>query len=366
MSVPEGIAPLVGFPPLLRAHGFAVAPDQTIGFVAAVGLLGPRHMEDIRRAAVALLAPPPERRAEFDALFARHFLGRTLAVPLPSDAPGEETRVEEDGAGWTEPPEPEAANEAGLEAARAEILGLRGFAAVPEAGALRRLRREAPARLPRRRARRLRPGRGRTVDARRALREAARRGGEVLTLPRRKRVTRQRRLLLLIDVSGSMKDRTDTHLRLAHALLRAAEAGECFTLGTRLTRVSRALRLRHPDQALRAAAALVADWDGGTRLGDALGAFLAVPRFAGFARGAAVVVLSDGLERGDPAALVAATQRLARLAWRLVWLTPLASDPAFRPETGALGAMLPHLHRLGSAASAAAIVDEVLALEDPR
>ncbi len=111
---------------------------------------------------------------------------------------------------------------------------------------------------------------------------------------------------------------------------------EVFTFGTRLTRVTRPLRLKRREQALTAAAHLVSDWDGGTRIGDALQAFLAVPRFAGYARGAAVIVVSDGLERGDVAALRDAVAKLSRRAWRLSWLTPLATGPGFTPQTEAL------------------------------
>ena len=136
-----------------------------------------------------------------------------------------------------------------------------------------------------------------------------------------------------------MKEHTEHALRFAHALFRAAERMECFTLGTRLTRVTGALRQRVPDRALDKASSLAPDWDGGTRIGDALQAFLSVPRFVGLARGAAVVVLSDGLERGDSDAMVEAVRRLSRLAWRVSWLTPLAADAGFRPETAALAAV---------------------------
>jgi uncharacterized protein with von Willebrand factor type A (vWA) domain len=169
-------------------------------------------------------------------------------------------------------------------------------------------------------------------------------------------------VLLLIDVSGSMKDQTDGYLRFAHALARATDRVEVFTLGTRLTRISRALRGRNRDQALALASTLVADWDGGTRLGDALQAFLAVPRFAGFARGALVVILSDGLERGDPEALTDAVERLSRLAWATLWLNPLASGDA-RPETEALTAILPFIDRMGDGSSPQRLCAEVLGFE---
>ena len=187
-----------------------------------------------------------------------------------------------------------------------------------------------------------------------------RHGGDTLVLPWRRRRLRHRRILLLIDVSGSMKEHTETALRFAHALHHAAERMEGFTLGTRLTRITGALRLRNPEAALAKASALVPDFDGGTRIGDALAAFLSVPRFAGFARGAAVVVLSDGLERGGPDAMTAAVARLSRLAWRVSWLTPLAADPEFRPETTALAAVAPYLDDLGDGASPGALCRHML------
>jgi uncharacterized protein with von Willebrand factor type A (vWA) domain len=165
---------------------------------------------------------------------------------------------------------------------------------------------------------------------------------------------------MLLDVSGSMKVGTDGSLRLAHALVRGADRAEVFTLGTRLTRVTAALRHRSRERALELASGLVADWDGGTRLGDALAVFLSVPRFASFARGALVIVVSDGLERGGPEALVAAMTKLRALAWGVVWLSPLAADPAYRPETGAMRAILPLIDHLGDGASPTAIARELV------
>ena len=303
-----------------------------MAFLAAIALLGPRSLEHIRQAALATLAPPPERRATFDRLFDIHFRG-SEAIERAEGEDEETVRVQEEGRGEDEPPLADEANEAGQAAARAEALVERRFAQPPTSDALRRLSREAPARLPRRRGyRRRRARRGPFADLRRTLRESVRNDGEVLRLGRLRRRTRPRQILLLIDVSGSMKARTEEHLRL-RMRCRRRPAVEVFTFGTRLTRVTRALRLKRREQALTAAAHLVSDWDGGTRIGDALQAFLAVPRFAGYARGAAVVILSDGLERGDPAALRDAVAKLSRRAWRVGWLTPLAATPGFRPET---------------------------------
>lgn len=360
-ALPPALSPFVAFAGVLRDNGFSVAPEQTQGFIAAVGLLGPRSIRDVHRAAVALFAPPPEQREVFDALFRMVFLGQTLAAPAPADADEEELQAFDDRDGGMEPPEADEEREAGAEATGAERLTMRVFAGTGESETLRRFQRAAARTLPRRASRRWRDARGgKSPDLRRALREAVRRDGEVVSLPMLARRSRQRRILLLIDVSGSMKASTETQLRFAHALMRSAERLEVFTVGTRLTRITRALKARNRDQALALASTMVADWDGGTRLGDALQAFLAVPRFSSFARGALVVVLSDGLERGDPAALVDAVARFRRLAWAILWLTPLAADAAYLPETEAMAAILPDLSRLGSAADTASLCREVL------
>lgn len=361
-ALPEGTRPFVDFPALLRAHGFAVAPEQTVGFIEAVGLLGPSDMEDIYRASRAMLGPQPERLPEFDALFRAFFFGQTLAAPAMSDEEDDELRIQDDGDTLIEPDIGDL-QESGGQATQAELLNLRDFAAANEADVLRRFRRMAPARLPKRRAyRRAASTRGDDWNMRQALREAVKRDGEVLKLPRLRRKLTQRRILLLIDVSGSMKTATDGFLRLAHSLGRAADRLEVFTLGTRLTRITSAIRRRQRDQALALASAMVADWDGGTRIGDALQAFLAVPRYAGFARGALVVVLSDGLERGDHDAMTSATQKLTRLAWRLDWLTPDADRVDFEPRTAALQAILPHVDHLGDGSSVEAVATRLLAM----
>jgi uncharacterized protein len=203
-------------------------------------------------------------------------------------------------------------------------------------------------------------GGGGTADPRRTFRQMLRRDGEVGSLYWRKRRLRQRRVLLLIDVSGSMKRQTDTALRLAHAMVQAGDTVEVFTLGTRLTRVTRAISRRNRAQALDLASGLVADWDGGTRLGDTMHIFLSVPRFASFARGALVIILSDGLERGGPTALHDAMRTLRGLAWSVIWLTPLAADANFEPQTEALRAITPMIDHLGDGANAASITREIL------
>jgi uncharacterized protein with von Willebrand factor type A (vWA) domain len=362
-TMPRATRHFVGFAALLRRNGFLVAPEQTVAFLAAIDLLGPSGITAIRRAAHATLAPAPERRAEFDALFDAHFLGATLAMIAPGDAEDEDVRVREGDRGPSDPLIVEESHESGQAAAAAERLAVRRFGADPESEILRWFERALPERLPRRRGYRKRASlRGRALDLQRSLREAVRNDGEVMRLRRLRRRLRQRKVLLLIDVSGSMKQRTDGHLRFAHALARAAERVEIFTIGTRLTRVTKTLRTKNRDQALAAASGLVADWDGGTRLGDALQAFLAVPRFAGYARSGLVLILSDGLERGDHHAMTAAVARLSALAWRISWLTPLAADPRYRPETNALKSILPLIDDLADGGSTERLCTHVLNL----
>lgn len=364
--LPRPLKPFLDFATLLRANEFAVAPEQVQSFIAAVGLLGPRSMEDLYRAAHATLAPSPERVRDFEALFRLAFLGQTVAAPTPGEPEEDEEEVQafDDRDGDTEPPEIDEAEESGGMPSGAERLFARSFAGVGESEALRRFRREAPNALPKRVSRRMTASKGRgRLDMRRALREAVRRDGEVVSLPSLERRKRRRRVLLLMDVSGSMKDHTDVSLRFAHALAQATDRLEVFTLGTRLTRVTRALRRRNRERALAQASGLVADWDGGTRLGDALQAFLSVPRFSGFARGAMVVVLSDGLERGDFRSMTDAMERLSRLAWGVLWLSPLAGGANFAAETAALRSVLPYIDRLGDGSSAQRLCAEVLGFE---
>jgi uncharacterized protein len=361
------IGHFISFAGLLRRAGFAVAPEQTMAWLAAIELLGPTEIGDIRRAARATLAPPPERFAEFDALFDAHFLGAISSVVESEPSEDEPLRAAEDSSVGPEPIFSDETRESGAKATGAERLSARRFAPGDDGETLRQFARALPSHVPRRRGYRWRSARGGPgTDARRMFRDAMRNAGEFIRLRRRKRRLRQRRIVVLIDVSGSMKERTQAHLAFAHALARAADAVEVFTIGTRLTRITRALRLRNRQQALAATSLVVADWDGGTRIAAALGAFLAIPRFAALARGAALIVLSDGLERGDPTAMGDAVARFARIAWRIIWLTPLAADPAFEPRTAGLVAARPYLDKLGDGGSIDSICAQVLDLASER
>lgn len=344
----------------LRQAGFAVSPDQTQSFIAAIGLLGPHSLVDVDRAARAVFAIPPERLADYLALFRAIFWGQAIAA----DADGEtdETEAHEATQQIQEIELETGEAPTGEEATSAERLSSRTVAPA-STNILAAFERAAPKRLPHRRSYRRRlDRRGDRLDLRRSLRLAARSDGDVLTLPKSIRKARQRRILCLIDVSGSMKERSDDLLAFAHALVQAADRAEVFTLGTRLTRITDGLRPCDRKAALSRAARAIADLDGGTRIGDALQAYLAVPRYLGFARGTLVLMLSDGLERGDPAAMVDATRRLSRLSWQLHWLTPLAADPGYNPQTAAMQAVLPWLDALSDGNSLEAVCGHVLKL----
>ena len=320
-------------------------------------------MEAIRLAGLATLAPPPERRATYDRLFDIHFIG-SEAIDHAGAEDEEVVRLQEEGRGEDETLLADEANESGLVAARAEALVERRFAASATGDALRRLSREAPARLPRRRGhRRMRARRGPWADLRRTLRESVRNDGEVLRLGRLKRRARPRKVLLLIDVSGSMKGRTDDNMKLAHALSHAAPNVEVFTFGTRLTRVTRALRLKRREQAL------IGRRPSGQRLGRrhphrrcAAGVSGGAQVRQLCARRAPSSSSPTDWSAAIPLPCAMPSLKLSRRAWRLSWLTPLAAGPGFQPQTEALIAIRRFVDDLVDGGSTAAIVSHVLSL----
>ncbi|MST33797.1 VWA domain-containing protein, partial [Acidimicrobiaceae bacterium USS-CC1] len=186
---------------------------------------------------------------------------------------------------------------------------------------------------------------------------ALRTGGEPLDRAWRAPATRPRRLVLLVDVSGSMDAYARALLRFAHAAVSARGPSRCevFTLGTRLTRVTRHLGDRDPDAALGAAAGAVDDWSGGTRLGEALREFNDRWGSRGTARGAVVVILSDGWDRGEPDALAEQMARLGRVAHRVVWVNPLKASPGYAPLARGMAAALPHVDQFVEGHSLAAL-----------
>jgi uncharacterized protein with von Willebrand factor type A (vWA) domain len=199
-------------------------------------------------------------------------------------------------------------------------------------------------RAPLRRTARHRPWHRGEVDAARTLRTSLRRMGEPAEIAWRRRATKPRRVVLLIDVSGSMSGYADTLLRLAHRVSQALPGHvETFTVGTRLTHLTRALRLRDCERALVAAGDTVPDWSGGTRLGETLQVFGDRWGRRGMARGAVVVVFSDGWERGDVALLAEQARQLGRVSHRLVWVNPHRGKDGYEPVQAGVLAVLPHV-----------------------
>ena len=193
---------------------------------------------------------------------------------------------------------------------------------------------------------RLRPSRRGRVDPRRTVRHMLAAGGEPVRPRHHRKATRPRRIVLLLDVSGSMSPYADAHLRFAHVVARKNLATEVFSLGTRMTRLSRALRARDPELALAAAGRAVPDWAGGTRLGETMRAFLDRWGRRGLARGAVVVIFSDGWERGDPILLAEQLAALQRLAHAVLWVNPHAGVDGYQPVQSGIAAALPFVDRL--------------------
>ena len=192
-----------------------------------------------------------------------------------------------------------------------------------------------------RRTRRWVAGRGARVDLRRAIAESLRTGGDVVRLPRRTRRIRPRPLVLLCDVSGSMERYARMLLHFAHAVTRRHQRVETFLFSTRLTRVTRELRIAGPDQALASVSRTVTDWSGGTRIGDAVREFHQRWSRRVLHRGPVVLLISDGWDRGDPIELANQIARLQRSCHRLVWLNPLIGTADYAPLTRGLQAALP-------------------------
>jgi uncharacterized protein with von Willebrand factor type A (vWA) domain len=209
---------------------------------------------------------------------------------------------------------------------------------------------------------RMRPSRRGRIDPRRTVRHMLAAGGEPVRPRRHRKTTRPRRIVLLLDVSGSMSPYADALLRFAHVVARKNPATEVFSLGTRMTRLSRALRTRDPELALAAAGRAVPDWAGGTRLGETLRAFLDRWGRRGLARGAVVVVFSDGWERGEPILLAEQMAALRRLAHAVLWVNPHAGAESYLPVQSGIAAALPFIDRLlagHSLATLQELLDEI-------
>jgi uncharacterized protein with von Willebrand factor type A (vWA) domain len=358
---------LLGFVRAVREAGIAAPAPKRSDFLLSIAASPPENVDALYWRARITLVTAAEDFAAFDAVFDAFFRGgRLLLEESSGSAPEDEGETsapqggDEGGPGAIEPREG-----SGLQASPLESTGARRFArtSVAEREALSRIREAVAIALPvtiQRRAVRARSGG--CLDLQRVLHEANRTGGEVLRLYWRQRPSRARRMLLLIDVSGSLRAHSADLLRFAHEVVRGTDRVEVFTFGTRLTRVTRELDTPDVDRALDALSAIVLDADGGTRIGASLQQFLGDSRLVALARGAIILVMSDGLERGDPALMADATRRLGRLGHRLVWWSPLACDPAYRPVTRGMHAVLGDLDALAGARDLRTLLRELRGL----
>jgi uncharacterized protein len=358
---------LVGFARTLRRAGWAVTPDRVQAMTAGVAALGGAAAASVYWAGRLTLCSGPDDLARYDAAFAAYFGGHPGRTPNAWGAAP--VRVSLPRPGGSLAPATDQAPDLGLPveviqlvASPTELLRHRDVAALSseERVQVRRLLALlAPDTAPRRSRRRRPAGRG-EVDAHRTVRFALRRAGEPTRLERNRRRNKPRRLVLLLDVSGSMTPYADSLLRFGHAAVRRRPSStEVFTIGTRLTRVTRELRHRDPDAALQAAARAIPDWQGGTRLADTLRAFLLRWGQRGVARGAVVVLFSDGWERGDPRQLADQVERLSRLAHRLVWVNPHRGKTGYQPLAAGMAAALPYLDEFVAGHNLAALEDLV-------
>jgi hypothetical protein len=363
----------VAFARTLRATGLDVAPGSTVLFARALTAIGLASRGRVYWAGRATLVRRPEDVDEYERAFAAWF-GGDLTAPAVAAVPGPEIVLAYDLPGHEEAAEP--AEPAGAETdpvvqvrySPAEVLRHRDFAtysAAEHAEARRLLAdlRFVGARRRSRRAQRSRRTRGRP-DLRRTVRRSLRTGGEPLRRAFTEPSLRPRRLVFLCDVSGSMEPYARALVRFLHSVVIARGRVEAFALGTRLTRITRELSSRDPDVALAAAARRVADWSGGTRLGAGLQAFNDEWGIRGLARGATVVVISDGWDRGDPEALAEQMARLGRVAHRIVWVNPLKATPGYAPLAAGMAAALPYVDEFVSGHSLASLEELAAVLAD--
>ncbi|WGX98310.1 VWA domain-containing protein [Nocardioides sp. L-11A] len=357
---------LLGFATALRAAGVPVTQDRTRAYLDAVALVGLGDRSATRAAGRATLCATPEDLERHDRIFEEWFqrdLSTPVSRPRATQPKAVATLLPDDqdaGAGGPDPDD----DPVRAAASTAEVLRHRDVATLEPAERARLASMFAglPVRLPTRPTARRTPHRRGDVDASRTLRSSLRRMGEPAEIHRRRRTTRPRRVVLLVDVSGSMSGYADALLRLAHRVVNAGPGVEVFSLGTRLTHLTRALKRRDPDRAIAAAGDVVPDWSGGTRLGETLRAFVDRHGRRGMARGAVVVIFSDGWERGDTALLEEQVDRLHRLAHKVVWVNPHRGKDGYAPVQQGIVAVLPHVDAFlagHSLATFGALLEEV-------
>ena len=365
----------VVFSRLVRRLGIPVQPERTLVFARSLRAVGFATRYDVKAAARSVFMRAPEHSAIFDRLFdafwnarcgqqwagepaAERRAGGSPPSPLPLSAVKEGAAPPATASPAISPAADGKDAQAGTPAdaiARAlngnraftysfaEGLYQKDFSQLSEAELARaeELTKRQAWSLGRRLSRRTLAGRGSAFDARRTLRASLRRGGDVSLLVTRARRAQQRDLVLICDISGSMDRYSRLLLQFVHTVRHALGNVEAFVFGTRLTRITRELRHREIKEALENVSASVPDCAGGTRIGESLRAFNTKWARRVLSRGAIVIIVSDGWDRGDASLLTAEMQRLQRAAFRLIWLNPLLGSSNYRPQTIGMKAALP-------------------------
>jgi uncharacterized protein with von Willebrand factor type A (vWA) domain len=366
---PETLA--VAFVRGLRKVGLDVPLGSTLVFVNALAEIDPTSRRQLYWAGRATLVRRQEDVAVYDRAFARFWEGVTWPDRTPLGTLTLEIALEDPDGDADDAVLPET-DESGpretlvVRASPVEVLRHKDFADCSdvELDETRRLMDDLQLAGALRRSRRLRPVRHRRApgtrpDVRNTVRRSVRAGGEAVVPSRRGPGERPRNLVLLLDVSGSMDPYARELVRFAHAAVATRRRGrvEAFALGTRLTRLTRALSSRDPDEAMSAAADAARDWSGGTRLGEGLRQFNDLWGVRGLARGAVVVILSDGWDRGDPDELAEQMARLRLVARRIVWVNPLKASEGYAPLARGMAAALPYVDDFVEGHSLAALED---------
>jgi uncharacterized protein with von Willebrand factor type A (vWA) domain len=368
MGEPADLASAVaGFGAALHAAGLPVGPDRCERFARAVTVLRPRTLRELLYCARATLVSDPAQFELLDRVFRAVFGG----LLDPADERGDPNAppwatVSRSASGGSPPaggrPEASANGSKGdrevhmplsMLGSAAERLASRDFAelSTAELMVLADLMRQLRLATPPRRSRRSRTvPHGERVDLRATLRRARRTGGDPYRLVQRERRQRPRRLVVLCDISGSMEPYARAMLQLLYCAAGGTRA-EVFTFATRLTRLTRVLARARPAQALERAGRAAPDWSGGTRIGTSLAEFNARYGRRGLARGAVVLVVSDGWETGDPAQLGTEMAKLSRMAYRIVWVNPRTQSAEYRPLVGGMAAAWPYCDAVVSAHS---------------
>jgi len=366
-TVASGPVPqLVAFGRELRAQGLPVGTGRILTFVRAVAALGLTDRTSLYWAGRASLVARRDDLATYDLAFDDWYrsLGATgelaieLSLPVGSEPTFDwgqepddlEVRVGSTAAEWhnldpeDDEEEPDGESSIRIVASGTEVLRTKSFGQLTEDERDRvwAMVRALTVSVPRERTRRTRPSaKGARFDVRRTLRRSLRTQGEPFDRAWRDRTTRNRPLVLILDISGSMAPYSRALMQFAYAAMAAGRRVETFVFGTRLTRVTRTLRTKDPDRALAEIGAQVEDWEGGTRIGESLKTLLDGWSQRAALRGAVVVLCSDGLERGDPELLATQMARLRRLAYRVVWVNPLKGSPRYEPLARGMAAALP-------------------------